>query len=86
LCHSISLHNPYILASNQVGFNLDVSPFVSPLPKTDWLRVGFIPEIPPVEGACIALGFPVTAPSFTLHINQRAFLAADLWADKPTGF
>ena len=70
LCHSISLHNHQILASNQVGFNGDVSPFVSPLHKTDWLRVGFITEIPPVEGACIALGFSVTAASVTLHINQ----------------
>jgi len=45
-----------------------------------------MPPILPPEGVFIAQGFPVTASSFALHINQWSFLAADLWADKPTGF
>jgi hypothetical protein len=86
LCHSVSLYISKILASNQPSFNADVSPFDSPLHKTDWLRVGFIPEIPPSEGACIAQGFAVTAPSFTLHINQWSFLSFVLQSRKPTCF
>ena len=55
----------------------------------NWNRLAagrFHPQTLRPEGVCIALGFPVAAPSLNLHINQWSFLSFVLQSRKPTSF